>query len=65
MATENELKLIKSYAKSMGKTWKQMRDEYESAVLNEAIRHRHGKLTQADVVESLASQITDDEMSAE
>jgi hypothetical protein len=65
MATENELKLIKSYAKSMGKTWKMMRAEYESAVLAEAIRHRQGKLTQADVVDSLASQLTDEDMSAE
>jgi hypothetical protein len=49
----------------MGKTWKMMRAEYESAVLAEAIRHRQGKLTQADVVDSLALTILSDEMSDE
>jgi len=63
--TENETKICQAYAKSIGTTFKTMKENFEIAVLKEAVSHFQGKRSNADEINFIASQITTEEMSEE
>lgn len=60
--TDNETKLCRAYAKTMGKTFKGMKAEFESAVLKEAMAHYTKKNANVDL---LSSSLTAEEVGAE
>lgn len=59
---ENEMKLCKAYAKTMGKTFKSIKAEFEQAFLKEAMSHYQKRNANADL---LASSLTADEVGSE
>lgn len=60
--TDNETKLCKAYAKTMGKTFKAMKADFEQAVLKEAMAYYTKKNIDAY---ALASSLSEDEIGDE